>query len=37
MVVTMLYLLALQALNKGPFRVIDEMNQGMDPYNERKV
>ncbi|KAM9167386.1 structural maintenance of chromosomes protein 5 [Mergus octosetaceus] len=34
---TMLYLLALQELNKCPFRVVDEINQGMDPVNERRV
>ncbi len=36
-VTTMLYLLSLQALNKCPFRVVDEINQGMDPENERKI
>ncbi|KAJ3254867.1 Structural maintenance of chromosomes protein 5 [Boothiomyces macroporosus] len=34
---TMLYLIALQALSKSPFRVVDEINQGMDPRNERLV
>ncbi|XP_054139241.1 structural maintenance of chromosomes protein 5 isoform X1 [Melozone crissalis] len=34
---TMLYLMALQELNRCPFRVVDEINQGMDPTNERKV
>ncbi|XP_049751474.1 structural maintenance of chromosomes protein 5 isoform X3 [Elephas maximus indicus] len=34
---TMLYLMALQELNRCPFRVVDEINQGMDPDNERKV
>ncbi|XP_053154068.1 structural maintenance of chromosomes protein 5 isoform X2 [Hemicordylus capensis] len=34
---TMLYLMALQELNKCPFRVVDEINQGMDPVNERRV
>eukprot|EP00051_Salpingoeca_urceolata_P001875 m.44782 g.44782 ORF g.44782 m.44782 type:complete len:1069 (+) comp11735_c0_seq1:335-3541(+) len=34
---TMLYLMALQALTKCPFRVVDEINQGMDPTNERRV
>eukprot|EP00057_Strongylocentrotus_purpuratus_P015760 XP_011670234.1 PREDICTED: structural maintenance of chromosomes protein 5-like [Strongylocentrotus purpuratus] len=29
--------MALQELNKCPFRVVDEINQGMDPSNERKV
>ncbi|CAP24184.1 Protein CBR-SMC-5 [Caenorhabditis briggsae] len=36
-VATMLYLLALQQLCPVPFRCIDEINQGMDPTNERKV
>ncbi|CAB3411049.1 unnamed protein product [Caenorhabditis bovis] len=34
---TMLYLLALQHLCPVPFRCVDEINQGMDPTNERKV
>nr|XP_055206745.1 structural maintenance of chromosomes protein 5 isoform X5 [Gorilla gorilla gorilla] len=34
---TMLYLMALQELNRCPFRVVDEINQGMDPINERRV
>ncbi|XP_074631225.1 structural maintenance of chromosomes protein 5-like isoform X2 [Acropora palmata] len=34
---TMLYLMALQELTKCPFRVVDEINQGMDPNNERRV
>lgn len=36
-VTTILYLLSLQHLNKCPFRVVDEINQGMDPTNERKI
>ncbi|XP_061164858.1 structural maintenance of chromosomes protein 5-like [Saccostrea echinata] len=36
-VATVLYLLALQELAKCPFRCVDEINQGMDPVNERKV
>ncbi|XP_070824536.1 structural maintenance of chromosomes protein 5 isoform X2 [Chaetodon trifascialis] len=36
-VTTMLYLMALQELNRCPFRVVDEINQGMDPINERRV
>lgn len=36
-VATILYLLALQELSKSPFRVVDEINQGMDANNERKV
>ncbi|KAJ3220561.1 Structural maintenance of chromosomes protein 5 [Clydaea vesicula] len=34
---TILYLMALQELSKAPFRVVDEINQGMDPRNERMV
>ena len=34
---TMLYLIALQTLSQSPFRVVDEINQGMDPRNERLV
>lgn len=34
---TMLYLLALQDLNRCPIRVVDEINQGMDPNNEKNV
>ncbi|XP_068611158.1 structural maintenance of chromosomes protein 5-like [Brachionichthys hirsutus] len=34
---TVLYLMALQELNRCPFRVVDEINQGMDPANERRV
>ncbi len=34
---TILYLMSLQALSKAPFRVVDEINQGMDPRNERLV
>ncbi|CAD6196992.1 unnamed protein product [Caenorhabditis auriculariae] len=34
---TMLYLLALQQLCPVPFRCVDEINQGMDPTNEKKV
>eukprot|EP00048_Salpingoeca_helianthica_P017956 m.239909 g.239909 ORF g.239909 m.239909 type:complete len:1037 (-) comp22885_c0_seq1:27-3137(-) len=34
---TMLFLLALQSQTKVPFRVVDEINQGMDPNNERRV
>lgn len=32
---TMLYLLSLQKVTKTPFRVVDEINQGMDENNER--
>jgi chromosome segregation ATPase len=34
---TIFYLMALQSLAKAPFRVVDEINQGMDPRNERMV
>jgi chromosome segregation ATPase len=34
---TILYLMALQDLARSPFRVVDEINQGMDPRNERKI
>ncbi|KAJ1981450.1 Structural maintenance of chromosomes protein 5 [Dimargaris xerosporica] len=34
---TILYLMALQELAVAPFRVVDEINQGMDPRNERMV
>ena len=34
---TILYLISLQDLTHVPFRVIDEINQGMDPRNERMV
>ncbi|GIL94381.1 hypothetical protein Vretimale_600 [Volvox reticuliferus] len=36
-VATMLYLMALQGVTTTPFRVVDEINQGMDSCNERKV
>ncbi|KAH7075580.1 P-loop containing nucleoside triphosphate hydrolase protein [Paraphoma chrysanthemicola] len=34
---TVFYLMALQDLAQSPFRVVDEINQGMDPRNERMV
>jgi len=34
---TIMYLMSLQELAKAPFRVVDEINQGMDPRNERLV
>ncbi|KAH6618909.1 P-loop containing nucleoside triphosphate hydrolase protein [Boeremia exigua] len=34
---TVFYLMAMQDLAQAPFRVVDEINQGMDPRNERKV
>eukprot|EP00884_Botryococcus_braunii_P018626 jgi/Botrbrau1/5447/Bobra.182_1s0048.1 len=36
-VATILYLIALQGVTTCPFRVVDEINQGMDAINERKV
>jgi len=36
-IATILYLVALQAVSASPFRVVDEINQGMDPVNERAV
>jgi len=36
-VATMIYLLSLHEITKCPFRLVDEINQGMDPENERKV
>jgi len=34
---TMLYLISLQDLTSCPFRLVDEINQGMDPRNERMI
>ncbi|KAL9265485.1 Structural maintenance of chromosomes protein 5-like protein, partial [Drosera capensis] len=34
--IDILYLVSLQDLTSCPFRVVDEINQGMDPINERK-
>ncbi|KAF8428232.1 hypothetical protein EV426DRAFT_528601 [Tirmania nivea] len=34
---TVFYLMALQSMAQAPFRVVDEINQGMDPRNERLV
>lgn len=34
---TIMYLMAMQQLSNVPFRVVDEINQGMDPRNERQV
>ncbi|KAG0471724.1 hypothetical protein HPP92_016270, partial [Vanilla planifolia] len=34
---TILFLVSLQDITKCPFRVVDEINQGMDPINERKM
>lgn len=33
----MLYLVSLQDLTECPFRLVDEINQGMDPTNERMI
>ena len=34
---TIMYLMALQKLTNCPFRAVDEINQGMDDANERRV
>ena len=34
---TALYMLALQQLTTVPFRCVDEINQGMDAANEKRV
>ncbi|KAK3930595.1 Structural maintenance of chromosomes protein 5 [Frankliniella fusca] len=34
---TAIYMLALQELTPAPFRLVDEINQGMDAINERRV
>ena len=36
-VCTILYLMSLQSMARSPFRVVDEINQGMDSFNERRV
>eukprot|EP01113_Clastostelium_recurvatum_P048657 TRINITY_DN890_c0_g1_i2.p1 TRINITY_DN890_c0_g1~~TRINITY_DN890_c0_g1_i2.p1 ORF type:complete len:569 (+),score=181.92 TRINITY_DN890_c0_g1_i2:1877-3583(+) len=36
-VATMLFLISLQHITPVPFRVVDEINQGMDPHNERMI
>ena len=36
-VATALYIIALQEMTQVPFRCVDEINQGMDERNERKV
>ncbi|CAF1016796.1 unnamed protein product [Rotaria sordida] len=33
----MLYMIALQNMTICPFRCVDEINQGMDPTNERRI
>ena len=34
---TMLYIISLQDITQCPFRLVDEINQGMDPRNERMI
>lgn len=34
---TMVFILALQGISTAPFRVVDEINQGLDSDNEMKV
>lgn len=34
---TILFLLSLQEISPAPFRLVDEINQGMDKYNEKAV
>ena len=34
---TMLFLISLQKITRCPFRLVDEINQGMDPRNERMI
>ncbi|KAF7683099.1 Structural maintenance of chromosomes protein 5 [Astathelohania contejeani] len=36
-VTTILFLLSLQGISPAPFRLVDEINQGMDRYNEKLV
>lgn len=36
-VTTILYLLSLQEITSSPFRIVDEINQGMDAKNERMI
>lgn len=36
-VATAIYMLSLQELTSVPFRFVDEINQGMDPANERRI
>ena len=36
-VTTALYIMALQEMTEVPFRCVDEINQGMDEQNERRV
>ncbi|KNE55441.1 hypothetical protein AMAG_01332 [Allomyces macrogynus ATCC 38327] len=34
---TILFLLSLQEFSRAPFRLVDEINQGMDEHNERMI
>ena len=34
---TMMYLVSLQPFTPAPFRLVDEINQAMDPVNERRI
>lgn len=34
---TILFLLALQRIDTAPFRLVDEINQGMDKHNEKSI
>ncbi|SCU96594.1 LAMI_0F07074g1_1 [Lachancea mirantina] len=34
---TVLFMIALQEFTSSPFRVVDEINQGMDAHNERRI
>ena len=36
-VTTALYIMALQEMTEVPFRCVDEINQGMDEHNEKRV
>ena len=36
-VTIIIYLMSLQKFSTSPFRVVDEINQGMDPRNERLI
>lgn len=33
----MVFILALQGISSAPFRIVDEINQGLDSSNEMKV
>ncbi|RDD45130.1 Structural maintenance of chromosomes protein 5 [Trichoplax sp. H2] len=36
-VATIIYLISLQEFTICPFRIVDEINQGMDPQNEKRI